>query len=451
MALKGCVKGIYDMKALIQIATVTLLLTASALADDPAPVIEKSYREGSPELIEKLREAEELLRRSPDSANLYYYRSNLRLFNGQRELAAADLGVCIRMRPKEPKAYVARGGILQDLGEDDLGKADFEEAVLIYSDKIRRRSTASAALYMERADVFKRLEKFDEALRDLDFAKRISPKDPNVFHARSRLFKEKGDMNHAIAELDEAIETIPNNPYLLTCRGSLYGNKRDFQKAIADFTTGLAIDPPPELARILSLNRGTAWSELGDCDKAIADFNEAIQVDPDAPVVYFHRGHAFYRASRLEEALEDLNKAIGLDPRMALHFIERGKVFSQMNDFHKALADYETAFVLKPKDAAVLDEFARFLVTCSEKKLRDSKRAVELAQKSCERSKWKDDRCIETLSITHAANGDFNEAKKLLQQAINVAPEYRAAERAKIMEKFNAQDSELDETLTLIK
>jgi len=82
------------------------------------------------------------------------------------------------------------------------------------------------------------------------------------------------------------------------------------------------------------------------------------------------------------------------------------------------LADLEKALALEPDESGVLNNLAWLLATSPDDAIRDGKRAIELARKACEETNWKQAHIISTLAAGYAEAGDFAEARKYSQQAV---------------------------------
>jgi len=90
-------------------------------------------------------------------------------------------------------------------------------------------------------------------------------------------------------------------------------------------------------------------------------------------------------------------------------------------DARSAVARFRTALWLKPEDAALMNELAWTLATCSDPTSRDGAEAARLAQRACALSGGKDARYLGTLDAAYAEAGRFPEAIQAAQKTHEVA------------------------------
>ena len=79
----------------------------------------------------------------------------------------------------------------------------------------------------------------------------------------------------------------------------------------------------------------------------------------------------------------------------------------------------------------VLHEFLEdkiYLDTAGNVQVRNATMGIELATRACELSGWEDWTCVLTLAAAHAQTGAFDQAVRLAQQAMALAPEESQAD-----------------------
>lgn len=132
------------------------------------------------------------------------------------------------------------------------------------------------------------------------------------------------------------------------------------------------------------------------------------------------RGNEALNQHQYDSAIAEYTEAIRLDPAADAAFHNRAHAYADTKEYAKAIADYEEAIRLAPEEPDSHTGLAWLLATCPDAALRDGKRAVELATRACDLSRWKDANDIENLAAAHAECGQFDEAVKWQTKALDV-------------------------------
>jgi tetratricopeptide (TPR) repeat protein len=205
-------------------------------------------------------------------------------------------------REKTIGALFTRGGIYERNGDHD-------EAVSAYSEIIRIDPKNPNA-FKARGLAYRDKEQLTNALIDFCTALELAPADPEAISLRAAAADKDEDFNRAIADLTQMIEVGPDNVHALLARGGCYARLLYIDNAIADFSE--AIDCQPNLP-VGFVNRADCYAWKEEIANAIADYTEAIRLNPTLTSALQRRADCYFKTKEYRKAYRDYSETLRLD------------------------------------------------------------------------------------------------------------------------------------------
>jgi tetratricopeptide (TPR) repeat protein len=187
------------------------------------------------------------------------------------------------------------------------------------------------------------------------------------------------------------------------------------------------------------VGRGMSSDEKGDHDSAINDFNEAIRLDPKLSDAFQGRGTAWEQKGDYDKAISDYNEAIRLDPKSARSYCGLGNVSATQGEYDKAVTNLNRAIQLDPKFADARNGRAWLAATCPDAKYRNGTQAVADAIKANELNGGHLPNDLDTLGAAYAEAGDFPNAVKWQEKAVELAPAAKRSDYQARLELYRAR------------
>jgi tetratricopeptide (TPR) repeat protein len=358
------------------------------------------------------------LRLDPDLISAYITRG--RCWHELRKYRKAidDFSEALRRDPKNSEAYRLRAG------------ARFAKAT------ITRRGSQNPGPFAnahstwlptgERASSLNKVE-LEGAVDDLDKAVKFDPQNAENFVGRGMgQFQLRHD-REAIRDFSHAIELNPKSGAAFLYRAMARFRLEEFESALSDFNAVLSLDDartPFPRAAVYPMRAG-ALMALNRFDDALADSAKLVRLYPKKPAGYALRAIILDAKGDKEKLFQTLSRGISAVPAKdaAPLYLLRGKAHESKKEYRKALADFTVAANLGGKDADVACNRAAYIfATCPDESVRNYGEAVKFAQRTYELVKGKDWKAIAMLATAYAQAGEFADAVKWQQKAVEKAP-----------------------------
>ncbi len=343
------------------------------------------------------------------------------------EKRMADLNEALKADPRSLEALRARALYSLEQGKNDEGLADLKAAIGIDPKHAGTHELLGVTLAT--------LEKYDEALEALSEAIELEPKSPFAYVHRARIHVIQSRPQEALEDLNECLTLAPNTLAALILRAGAYQQLGEKDKALADVDAALKVKPNhlPALKARAALLAGD-----GKFDLAITDLKEVSKAAPKDPTVLLQLGMLYSAGKHLNEAIEAFTQALQLDAKNQAALQGRADVLLRVGKQAEAVADYEAVLKEEPKNSHVLNNLAWLLATSPDEKIRNGKRAVELATAGCEVTEYKQAHLVSTLAAGYAEAGDYKTAIQWSQTSVDLAGEDIKENLAKELESYKA-------------
>lgn len=340
----------------------------------------------------------------------------------------ADFTEAIQAAPSDPSALRGRGMVYVQQGKYQEALADFDRALKLAPDHVPTMEAKAAALA--------RLKRFDEALALLEQARKLAPDSVEPLVERARVFEFREDHAAALADLNEAQRLDPANPVVLLLRADVYRQTEEYDKAMADVDRALRLRPGLEMALRF---RAALLADQGKYPEAIAQLESLVAKSPDDIESRMQLAYLYTLDRKQQKSIEIFTDILRKDPKNVAALRGRADTYLGIGKHAEAIADYEQAVKLRPDDPGILNNFAWVLATSPRDELRNGRRALEMAERACKLTEYQQAHILSTLAAAYAEIGDFDNARKWSEKAVELGSEDQKAALRKELESYLAR------------
>lgn len=163
--------------------------------------------------------------------------------------------------------------------------------------------------------------------------------------------------------------------------------------------------------------------------------SRAAALDPAGPELLNGAAREMLAAADASRRQGDRGRALGyyaqaanLAPRLFDAHLKLGETLAAASQWREAADAFRRAVAIQPDDVTALDDLAWLLATCPDETVRSGREAIEWAQQLCRVTGDKDAQSLRTLAAAQAAAGQFAEAVRIAQTALDLAQLTRQTE-----------------------
>jgi tetratricopeptide (TPR) repeat protein len=352
----------------------------------------------------------------------YIAYNNLGLYvaeHGELELGKKYYRLATEIAPNYAPPWNNLGTALVQQKKYEEAIAAFENALRINPRSAEIEGNLGATLYC--------LGKYDEAITHLREAIRLNPEHSMAHFSLANALVQQDRLAEAMEHYRTALQLNPrygeaqsNLALALVKQG-----KRD--EAAVQFQRALAIDPALWPAHY---GLGELLIDQGKFDGAVEQFSEVLRLQPKHEPAWLQLGIARAGQGKLAEAVEAFSAALRIQPDDAEAHYHLAMALGSQHETKEAIRHYREALKALPDFPEALNNLAWLLAANPDPQVRNGHEAVNLAERACKLTEYKQPIMIGTLAAAYAEAGQFAEAVTAAEKAEALAKEANQMEVA---------------------
>jgi len=166
---------------------------------------------------------------------------------------------------------------------------------------------------------------------------------------------------------------------------------------------------------------GYALYQKGKLDEAMIHYKKALQTNPNYAEAQNNMGIVLARQGDMNGAIKHYHAALRINPNHVGANYNLGRISVNQGKTAEAIRYYRKVLLTEPNMTQALYQQAWIAATHENKRFRDGIKAVELAEKLCRLTEYKEALALDALAAAYAESGRFPGAVSTAQRGLQLA------------------------------
>jgi len=317
----------------------------------------------------------------------------------------------------------------------------YDEALAKIEQQISQNPTAQ--IYFKKGVVFSNLQKYQEAVKAFSEALKFEPGNIEIITELAEDLSILGNQHDAITYYKKAINIEPNNLALKAKLGRVYISKKEIKKAFELFTEIYAID-----STNVYWNKQFAFCsfQTGKRLQAVHLYEKVLEANPRDYGTYANLIHSYSREKEPEEILATIEKGLLQFPGNAELILERANFYFRTRNYEPAMNEFEKYFTADGD--SIYEIMMNYAISTYFSK--DEIKAMKILD-NLYRANPNDLFVMYYMSLCYKKKGDYGNAEKYMQWAIDMSTPGYVAEMYHHLGQICGQQRKFKESIAALQ
>ena len=258
----------------------------------------------------------------------------------------------------------------------------------------------------------------DEAIKHFKEALRITPDCVKAHKNLGDIFFQKDQLDEAAKHYMAVLKARPDfiSEYKNLANAALQSGKLQEASRIYQMIVQLAQN---DLEAYTFL--GIALAQQGNLDEAVRCFNKVISIEPGSAEGYVNLGNALNLQGKPDKAIDYLTKAAQLNPNLIQAHYNLAQILIEQRRAGEAVTHLEKVIELDPSLFIPISQLASILAENKNASYYNPQRAIQLAERACKLTDYKQPEFLDILALAYAADGKYPLATETAKKALDLA------------------------------